>query len=256
MTDCDSPIEGLRAVALVVLVVGASLPISMTGTAAAAAGNSTDGFVYVDGNDGNLNSLRANGSIVDYGVGDAKVIGPRADVDGDGDRDVPFVDSNGKLKIVDDDGTTQQLGDLSRVSPRTTNSKLAIGDWDGDGNYDVFFASQESQRNIYRVDWDERDQEPENLNLFDADAAQFMLGSTDITGDGIRDLVFVTSSSSLYYVNGSREDIKLTGSTKWGANNNIGLGEPEDLNNSGGSNPAPGDYNFLTVGSGSAVQVM
>lgn len=251
-TNSRAKLRGLTLAVLVAASLFAGVPIN-TAAAGNTAGN--DGFVYVDNSDGELKSVTRNGTVVTYGVTDAKTIGPRTDIDGDGNREVPYVTSNGVIKITDDGGETQQLGDYTNVSPRTP-SKLAIGDWDEDGNFDVFFASGESGENIYRIDWDERNSAPENLALFSADAAQFMLGSTDITGDGIRDLVFVTSSSSLYYVNGTGNSKKLTGSTKWGANNNIGLGEPEDLSNSGGSNPSASDYNYPMIGGGSEVEVL
>ncbi|MFB6176847.1 MAG: right-handed parallel beta-helix repeat-containing protein, partial [Halobaculum sp.] len=115
-----------------------------------------DGFVFVNDTDGNLSAIAADGNVTDYGVTDAETIGPRAFLDEDELRDVPYVDGRGNLEIVDETGDVKTLvasGTLG-TDPRTGKSKLAVGDWDHDGATDVFFAN--GNGDLFRVDWNER----------------------------------------------------------------------------------------------------
>jgi PGF-CTERM protein len=186
-----------------------------------------DGFVYVDDDDGNLKSLAADGTKTDYRVSDAVVIGPRAFLDRDALREVPYVDDRGNLKIVDATGTVETLvssGTLG-TDPRTGTSKLAVGNWDHDQATDVFFAN--GNGDLYRVDWNERG-DPERITT--TAQVQYVVASVDVTGDGLRDLLYVSTDSTLRYVNSTGADTKITVDSTWGANNQIGFGEPARRN--------------------------
>ncbi|MFB6243072.1 MAG: beta strand repeat-containing protein, partial [Halobaculum sp.] len=162
--------------------------------------------------------------MTDYGVTDAAVIGPPAFLDGDDVVEVPYVDNDGNLEVVDASGqTTTFVGanDLG-TSPRTGKSKLAVTDWDGDGNPDVVFAN--GNGDLYRVDADETGS-PTQIST--NKQVQFVVGAFDVTGDNERDVVYITTSSGLRAVDGETgTDTELSTDTTWGANDQIGFGEP------------------------------
>ncbi len=182
-------------------------------------------LVYVDSSDGQLKSVTPRTeAVTDYDVTDAAVIGPPAFLDGDDAVEVPYVDDDGNLGVVDASGqTTTFVGanDLG-TSPRTGKSKLAVTDWDGDGNPDVVFANGNGV--LYRVDSDETGG-PKSIST-DKDV-QFVVGAFDVTGDNERDVVYITTSSGLRAVDGETgTDTELSTDTTWGANDQIGFGEP------------------------------
>lgn len=181
------------------------------------------GFVFVNQTSGNLNALTSNGTLIDYSVSDVKTIGPRAFVDEDERREVPYVDGRGNLKVVDSTGETRILVETGTLGtdPRASKSKLAVGDWDHDGATDVFFAN--GNGDLFRVDWDERNA-PDRITT--DKSVQFVVASVDITGDGLREILYVDTNSALRYVNETGTDTKVSVDSTWGANNQIGFGEP------------------------------
>ena len=185
------------------------------------------GFVFVNDTSGNLNSLAADGTLTDYGVSDAVTIGPRAFIDEDERRDVPYIDDRGNLNIVDSTGTVRTLvaSETLGTDPRTGKSKLAVGDWDHDGATDVFFAN--GNGDLFRVDWNERGA-PDRITT--EKSVQFVVASVDVTGDGLREIVYVDTNSALRYVNATGTDRKISVESTWGANDQVGFGEPALLN--------------------------
>ncbi|MEZ3114692.1 choice-of-anchor D domain-containing protein [Halobaculum sp. MBLA0147] len=181
------------------------------------------GFVYVDDSDGNLKSYDRGGDVTDYGVGDAGVIGPRAFLDDDERREVPYVDTSGNVELVDATGGVVELlgSGEGPAEPETSKSKLAVGDWDHDGATDVFFAGDDGA--LYRTDWNERGT-AEVIST--TTSVESVLGVADVTGDGVPEIVYLSPSDSneLRAVNATGGDTELADVGSLGVDNQYGIG--------------------------------
>ena len=229
--------QRLFALALSVLLVTAAVPIGPLGTASAAGNVSDPALVYVQESTGDLTVVASDGTKVDTGVTggtDIKAIGPSVDYDDDGTLEIPFVKTDGSngpsLRVVD-----IATGTETTLVADTKNQfgKLAVGDFDQDGNPDIFYTTANS--GVGRVD---ADTEPTQLVSSDSDydaKPKAYLGSVDATGDGVRDVIWFDTSSAVKYLNRSDpDDIEaLTFSTTPGSNFNTGIGEPVDFDGDG-----------------------
>ena len=182
--------------------------------------STTETLVYVDGSDGRLKSLTPDTAMVtDYGV-QATVVGPPARLDGDRVPEVPYV-AGGALRLVAADGEpTVLVPDDTDAEPLEGKSKLAIDDRDRWREPGVLYAS--ANGSLYRATVGER---PTRIGT--SKQVQFVVGVFDADGDERRDPVYVSASSGLRYVDSETgEDLKIPVAETWGANNQIGFGEP------------------------------
>ncbi|WP_262180415.1 Ig-like domain-containing protein [Haloarcula laminariae] len=224
-----------------------TLAIAPVGTAAAAGNVSDPAFVYVqDSAPGELTIVANDGTKVGTGVDEStyaiRAIGPSVDYDGDGNLEVPYTQDDGTngpaLKVVDvETGTV----DVLVKDTIAKDNKLAVGDWDADGNPDIFYVTHSNLatgNGVGRVDADTSPTEIiQNDGEFDAKPKAYM-GTADVTGDGVRDLVWFDDSSAIKYTNNSAKnggtDIeKLDTSNTPGSGANAGVGEPVDLDDDG-----------------------
>jgi FlaG/FlaF family flagellin (archaellin) len=145
-------------------------------------------------------------------------LGPAAaDLDGDGDVDVPYVAASGELKLVDGSGAVTTIatdGDFSDEIEED-KSRLAVGTWKGSGPA-VFFAN-ENHDALYRVSASGTPTEVATPG----DGVQSVVGVGDIDGDGTDELVFADGSQHLQYLEPDGTTEKLTNG---GTGSNVGIG--------------------------------
>lgn len=222
-TDRRSPTTTGIVIAAVFLV-GLVALVAVAAPSATAAQTSDPVSVYADSSD-TVTVLYENGTTKSLGV-TAEVVGPMADVDGDGTLEVPYVDSNNNLYILGLDGESETL-----VNGNAAKQKdyIATGDWNDDGTTSVFYENT-SDGKLYRV---ESGGSPKAVLGPDGKkiATNSVLGVADYDGDGDRDLVFLGSSDTAKYYDG--ETINSTGFSSFGSNNGLGVGEPTSFEDRG-----------------------
>ena len=156
-----------------------------------------------------------------------RVIGPLiADIDGDGNDDIPYVNKdNDTVHIVDPDGTDEkELSSNNAFSP----SLLGVGRWD-ENILSVYFAS-EDKSTIYRTNPSEGDikvVEPRN-------GVAAVAGPADIDDDDANELVYADGSQELRYFDPGAGPGVAEGE---GIYDDVGsensLGRPADFNSDG-----------------------
>jgi len=178
-----------------------------------------------NGGSRNLKTIAGDGGkITDLGVADAQAIGPAtADITGNGLNDLPYVDADGNLKLVDNNGDKTTLVNKSEVEeeqrPDHNKTLLVVGMWDGTGP-SVFYSNQ-SHSKIYRVSFSS-DSPTEVADP--TDGVNAIIGIGDIDGDGENELLFVDGSQHIRYLDKEQDSpIELeNGGTE--SDNGIGVG--------------------------------
>lgn len=164
-----------------------------------------------------------NGETSDLAPSGVQVLGPPADLNGNGSNRLPYV-KGAELRTVDSNGNTQTLVQSnSSNKPRTNKSLLATGTWNG-SDTSVFYADTQEEK-IYRVESSGTTTEVANPG----NGTNAVLGTGDIDGDGSKELLFADSSQSVRYVDddGSLTNLSNAGA---GSNNGIGIGHPAEIN--------------------------
>lgn len=168
----------------------------------------TAGFprvVYYEG--GTLRGLDTDGITEDYspGTGVAAIGQPNVDFDGDGNREVPFVDSNNEVRVVDTDGNVQVLDDTQNAG----TAGMGLGDWNDDGTQEVVYV-----RNGFLYSVDSSGSEvrlcqagrrgngncKNNNNGPDAYPAGSIAGVGNLDSSGGNDIVYVNGNGQLSYI--------------------------------------------------------
>jgi len=226
MTDSGGSTASVRGSAVAVLVAAAVVVAAagFGGAVGAASGSATTEqagsnpvkFVYVNADTDSVTFVRADGTQVDTGAS-ASVVGPMADLDSDGLLEAPYVTSNGHLHTIDANGERQSID--SGVP--STKTKVAVGDWTGDGVPEVVYPSTNNDIYYKNVSG--------TATSVETEAASAVLGVADFDGDGGRDIVFVGTSQRLHYYNGTN-----TVDTGYGNFANSGAaGAPADFDGDG-----------------------
>ncbi|MBP1986731.1 DUF7266 family protein [Halolamina salifodinae] len=160
-------------------------------------------IVYVDATTDELKSIAPDNTVTSYGV-DAAAIGPKqADLDNDGLREVPYVTSANKLRLVDEEGETRTLAsDAATASLQNSfTSLITIGEWRGETS--VFFMNTSDiggndEATIYRVGVDGS---PEKVTVGGNEVeANAIAGIGDINNDSDADLVYLGTSQRIRYI--------------------------------------------------------
>lgn len=183
-----------------------------------------------------------------------RAMGPlEADLDGDGNKEIPYVrQGNAKIEMIDSEtsnqGGAQTLVDANNNSskkPATSKTRLAVGTWDGASKPSVFYANENNDA-IYEVHWDpngsgsKNQDDPEKIADLSgsANGAQAVVGVANIDGNSGDELVFVDGSQELRYMKDPDETSgsypKISGGSV-GAGEGIGAGAFVDANGDGTS---------------------
>lgn len=147
-------------------------------------------------------------------------------IDGDGDRDVPFVTSNNRLKIVDGSNNTQTLVASGVASSKT---RLGVGSWMG-SDTSVFYVNASDSDYIYRATVSSGS--TTTYQVTSSESAAAIGGVGDIDGDGSTELVFGNSNSKLLYVDDDGSVVSTT-YTSIGRSSGVGIGNPADFDGDG-----------------------
>ena len=189
------------------------------------------GLVFVnDSAVGRLSLLPENDAIVSpYDVDDAQVTGPaELDFDVDGRVEVPYVDDDGAVRLIDGQNESARL--TADGEARSSKSRLAVGRWNGSPT-SVFYAGN-SDNYIYRIT---PGGSPEIVvdGTVDGHGTKAALGPVDIDGDGEREFVYVDEARQIRYLDhdGGPEMKIENGSV--GVGSGIGVGPPNDFDGDG-----------------------
>jgi hypothetical protein len=158
-----------------------------------------------------------------------EALGPaRADLTGDGRRDLPYVDAAGRVRVTNGSNASTTLTGSAAIpgSVARAKTRLWAGRWNG-SEASVFFVDQ-SHEEIYRVN----DTGTPVEVAAPGDGAQAVAGAGDVDGDGAAELLFADASQQLRYVepDGSVEAVDDGGT---GSNNGIGAGSVADFDDDG-----------------------
>ena len=197
---------------------------------------SREGLIYGEEGDGKLKKTTTEGSEEFGSAPQVEGAGPLAtDLDGDGNREVPYVrKSNQKIKMVDDQGNEQELvpSSVSEGVPADDKTRLATGTWDNSPE-SVFYANEDHET-IYRVSWNNGSPtDPPEEIATPSDGAQSVLGLDDINGDGGKELVFADASQAVRYLEEPGGGIKKLDNGGVGSSEGIGSGGLVDFNEDG-----------------------
>lgn len=166
----------LLTVALLLLTVGA-----VRGQVAAYVQNST-----VKVKDG-------EGTVTDTQVSGVKFVGRVSDLDDDGTLEIPAINNDNNLLLIEKNGSTETLV----TGEATVQSSLGVGDVNNDGEPEILFQNQADNDYIYRV---ELDGTTAKIRPEDPIPTGGPVGYGDFTGDGDKDIVFTGTSQELKYL--------------------------------------------------------
>lgn len=188
--------------------------------------------VFADNDTSELSSVAPDGTVTRYGV-NASAIGPKqVDLDADGVREIPYVDSSNRLRIADASGEVQTLANDAAKSPiqNSTGTVVAVAEWRGE--ISVFYLNTSDvgpngEATVYRVGLDgDQQQVIANGNAVEASA---IAGVGDVNDDGDADLVVVGVSQRIHYVDG--DQVTDTGQAV-DTDSGIGVGAPRQFDTS------------------------
>lgn len=178
-----------------------------------------------------LRSIDRNRTLTTYDAPDVEAIGPKkADFDGDGRREVPYVNASGTLKTVDDTNESRALA----TDVAQSKTLLGVGTW-GSDTFDtrqaVFYVDS-ADGAIHRAWYDGGDYDTQLVRSADGDGdgISSVAGIADYNGDGDTDIVFTDGSNHVTYIDGGTTHETDEGV---GQNNGIGVGEPQDFDGDG-----------------------
>lgn len=158
-----------------------------------------DSVVFTGTSGGILNITGDGGSTSTISTtADPAGLGPASDIDSDRTAEVPYVDSNGGVRLVEtDDGSETLLADDSDISGdiiQRTETRLAVGTWGG-SDQSVFFANKNEDA-LYRI-------APGGSVVTVAtpsNGASGVIGPADIDGDDDDELIFLNGSDTIRYL--------------------------------------------------------
>jgi len=232
--------SSLLTVAVVCTVVLGTVSIPVAGGQTGEIDESR--MAYVDG--GTVHMVDADGDTNDTGVS-AQIVGPPADIDDDGTVEVPSVDDQGRLRLVEPDGNRTKLTD----GAASGNTAMTFGDYDDDGKTAVIYVGDSNS--IYRV---EPGGSPQRVADTDAKG---VVGYGDFDGDGAKELVYVGDSSRIWYVN-DNGSIVDTGFSQVGDDRGLGAGPLGDFNDDGSKRVAvvDGSSNLALIDSSGGKELL
>lgn len=182
--------------------------------------------VYVSDATGNLSTVTANGTVTTYAADDVGIIGPKAvDFDGDGIREIPYVTTDSKLKLIDANNQTATL--TSGDGFAKDNARLAVGRWH-ESDLSVFYAN-DGQNRVYRIAPGEKSQ----LVVEDTNSGiSSPVGPADIDSDNATEFVYLGDSQQLRYLDDGGELVKIPNGGA-GQSAGPGIGDPANFDGTG-----------------------
>ena len=176
--------------------------------------------VFHTNSSGHLRVYYEDNSIVNFSQ-EASLLGDQASLDSDRFLEVPFVDPDGNLKVID------RTGEVSTLASGLDTSGTPIGSGSLDGERPhVFYADPSDSYNIKKV---RAGESPETVSS--GISANGVLGAGDFTGDESIELVFLGTSDTVKFLDDGT--VGSTGFSSFGSNANKGLGSPVDVNRDG-----------------------
>jgi flagellar protein FlaF len=186
----------------------------------------TNNIVYTNATSPNEIQLLGPGETVTSLNETAQVIGsPVTEFGSESVTEVPAVDSNNNLFLVDENGERTQLA----TNADSSKSRVAAGQWQG-SDPSVFFVRNDD---VVRAT---ADGTTTTLSA-DTPIAKGVAGIADFDGDGADELIYgesFNSDDTVAYIDDDGSSRIDTG-TQYGSNNGIGLGEPADFDGDGKS---------------------
>ncbi|MFB6137996.1 MAG: hypothetical protein ABEJ42_06615 [Halobacteriaceae archaeon] len=197
------------------------------------AGGGVPAVVYTDER-GTLHAVAPGGAVRTYspvpdqGDWNAEAIGPlKRDLDGDGRLEVPYVDGQNDLVIIDAANESDVL--VSDAGKR----HLAVGEWGNatlDTETSVFYVDN-GDGNSYRYTPGDPSGERNELAVDAARNVKAVAGVADYDGDGDADVVFVDNDGHpAYFDDGA---VHRPGVHAVGNSAPYGVGEPRDMDGDG-----------------------
>jgi flagellin-like protein len=212
----------------------ATFDVTLSSSSSSSSASLSESVAFTGTSGGILNITEDGGSTSTIStIEDPTGLGPASDIDTDGTVEVPYVDSNGDIRLVEtDDGSETLLAndsDVSGSAVQTTATRLAVGTWNG-SDESVFFAN-ENEDTLYRVTPGGSVSEVASPG----NGVGAVVGPVDIDGDGTDELAFEDGSATVRYIDLSADDtadFETTGVTV-GQNNGIGVGSVLDYDSDG-----------------------
>ncbi len=203
---CGSGLES------VTVTVSASADSRFTGSAtrstdvdSSACGTAGREVAFVDPGTDSLKSVAANGAVTTYDATGPKAVGqPNADLDGDGDADVPYVDGNDDLRFVDSENNTRTLDGSGTVG----DAPLGVGDYDSSGTPEVYYVRD---GNLFRSEFGTGPTEVVDGKNWDVGG---VAGVADFDSDGAPEVVFtIDRANRIAYLDDTGNLVGVTGQT-------------------------------------------
>ena len=166
-------------------------------------------IAYGDDNNGTVAFVESDGTTTNTGVelspnSSGGYVGRVGDLDDDGGREIPAVNGDGDLILIEATSapaSTTPLASGARTAKNEGASGLAVGDVMGDGVPEVLYVDG-SSGNIRAVD----PQGNQSVVVESSGGAYKILGYGDFNGDGDSDTVFIDNNGELTYQDDGAEN--------------------------------------------------
>lgn len=176
-----------------------------TSVDASSCGTAGRAVAFADPNTDYLKTVTENGAVTTYDATGVKAVGqPNADLDGDGDADVPFVDGNDDLRFVDSANNTRTLDGSGDVGA----APLGVGDYDGSGTPEVYYVKN---GNVFSAGSGAGPTEVVDGRNWDVGG---VAGVADFDSDGALEVVFtIDRANRIAYLDDTGSLVGVTGQT-------------------------------------------
>lgn len=171
----------------------------------AACGEAEPGLSFVDQVTQNLKTVADDGTVTTYDTIGVAATGPSgADLNGDGDADVPYVDENDNLAFVDSDNDSETLDSSGDV----TEAPLGVGDYDNSGTPEVYYVRN---GNLHKGESGAGTSRVVDGKNWDVGA---VAGVADFDSDDALEVVFtIDKANRLVYLDDTGRLVGVTGKT-------------------------------------------
>jgi hypothetical protein len=202
---------------IIALLMGLGLLVQAVPTEAQVTAYKRDG--------GNVEFMNETGNVTDTGVSEVEYLGRLADLDDDGALEIPAVNSNGDILLIETEPAASR-DTIVTGDAKTSESSLGVGDQDDDGIPEVLFQNASDNNYVYRAELDG------SKVKITGTPANGVIGFGDFNDDGdVGDTVFLGPSDEIKYLD--EGSVNGTGVSDVGSNNGRGVGPLADFDGSG-----------------------